>query len=69
MAKTSKGDGARAKLRAFLLDHIGEVLDSETLKDEAGGTLCRYPNAKDTESSAADWLLCSAPTPGAPNLP
>lgn len=37
MAKTSKGDGARAKLRAFLLDHIGEVLDSEALKDEAGG--------------------------------
>ena len=37
MAKTSPGDGARAKLRAFLLDHIGEVLDSETLKDEAGG--------------------------------
>ena len=38
MTKTRKGEGARAKLRTFLLDHIGEVLDSETLKDESGGT-------------------------------
>jgi len=38
-----------------------------SVKDEAGGSLCRYPNAKDTDSSAADWVLCSAPTPGAPN--
>ena len=38
-----------------------------TLKDEAGGALCRFPNAKDTESSASDWALCAVPTPGAPN--
>ncbi len=37
MAKRKQGDGARAKLRAFMLDHIGEVLDAETLKDESGG--------------------------------
>jgi len=29
--------GARSKLRTFFFEHIGEVLDSETLKDAAGG--------------------------------
>ena len=29
--------GARSKLRRFLLEHVGEILDSETLKDAAGG--------------------------------
>jgi len=29
--------GARSKLRKFLLEHVGEILDSETLKDAAGG--------------------------------
>lgn len=29
--------GARSKLRTFFLEHIGEVLDSETLKNTAGG--------------------------------
>jgi len=29
--------GARSKLRTFFLKHVGEVLDSETLKDAAGG--------------------------------
>ena len=37
MGKPKTGDSARAKLRAFMLDHIGEVLDAETLKDESGG--------------------------------
>lgn len=30
-----KGAGARAKLRAYFLEHIGEVLDSETLRHVA----------------------------------
>jgi len=29
--------GARSKLRTFFLEHIGEILDSETLQDAAGG--------------------------------
>jgi len=29
--------GARSKLRKFFLDHTGEILDSEILKDAAGG--------------------------------
>lgn len=33
-----QGDGARAKLRQFFLDRIGEILDSDTLKDASGGT-------------------------------
>jgi hypothetical protein len=40
-----------------------------SVKDEAGGSLCRYPNGKDTDSSAADWILCATPTAGAPNMP
>lgn len=28
--------GAKAKLRAYLLEHVGEVLDSNTLRDVAG---------------------------------
>lgn len=38
-----------------------------SVKDEAAGALCRYPNSKDTDSAAADWMLCTTPTPGAPN--
>jgi len=30
------GNGARDKLRAYFLDHLGEVLDSDTLRDIAG---------------------------------
>ena len=45
----------------------GVALNS-SVKDEAGGALCRYPNGKDTDSSAADWLLCGAPTPGSANV-
>lgn len=29
--------GARAKLRAYLLDHVGEVVDWQTLREVAGG--------------------------------
>ena len=29
--------GARAKLRAFFLEHVGETLDSATLREAAGG--------------------------------
>ena len=45
----------------------GVALNS-SVKDEAGGALCRHPNGKDTESSAADWLICGTPTPGASNV-
>ncbi|MDD4111896.1 MAG: HNH endonuclease signature motif containing protein [Herbinix sp.] len=31
-----KNPGARDKLRKFLLDHLGEVLDSDTLREVAG---------------------------------
>ncbi|MEZ4296064.1 MAG: lamin tail domain-containing protein [Polyangiaceae bacterium] len=37
------------------------------VKDEGDGALCRFPNSKDTESSAADWIFCPASSPGAPN--
>jgi len=40
-----------------------------SVKDEAGGSLCRLPNAKDTNSSSADWAIAAAPTPGAQNMP
>lgn len=40
-----------------------------SVKDEAGGSLCRLPNAKDTGSAAADWAIAAAPTPGAANVP
>ena len=40
-----------------------------SVKDEAGGSLCRLPNAKDTGSAAADWAIAAAPTPGAANAP
>ena len=42
---------------------------SASVKDEAGGALCRLPNAKDTGNAAADWAICSAPTPGSANVP
>lgn len=31
-----RGKGARARLREYFLSHVGEVLDSETLRDVAG---------------------------------
>lgn len=31
-----RGSGARDKLRAYFLEHIGEVLDSDTLREVAG---------------------------------
>lgn len=34
--KPSKGKGSRAKLREFFLANVGEILDSETLRDIAG---------------------------------
>jgi hypothetical protein len=37
--------------------------------DDAGGSLCRIPSAKDTNSAAADWALSMTPTPGGPNVP
>ena len=38
MAKTTRGEGARAKLRKYFLEHVGEVLDSATLFEVSGGT-------------------------------
>ncbi|MCB0773259.1 MAG: HNH endonuclease [Flavobacteriales bacterium] len=35
MAK--KSQGARAKLRSFLFEHVGEVLEAETLREVSGG--------------------------------
>jgi hypothetical protein len=32
----SNRQGARAKLRAFLLEHLGQILDSDTLREVAG---------------------------------
>ena len=40
-----------------------------SVKDEGAGALCRYPNGKDTDSSASDWMLCATPTPGSANTP
>ena len=40
-----------------------------SVKDEAGGSLCRLPSGKDSGSSAADWAIAAAPTPGALNVP
>jgi hypothetical protein len=37
------------------------------VSDDAGGSLCRLPNSKDTNSSGADWAVSAAPTPGAAN--
>lgn len=31
-----RGNGARDKLRAYFLGHIGEVLDSDTLREVTG---------------------------------
>jgi hypothetical protein len=44
----------------------GVALSANVL-DEGAGSLCRYPNSKDTGNAASDWALCSAPTPGALN--
>ena len=38
MKKVKRGTGARAKLREYFLDHVGEVLDSATLFEVSGGT-------------------------------
>ena len=38
MAKAKRGEGARAKLRRFFLENVGEVLDSATLFEVSGGT-------------------------------
>jgi hypothetical protein len=46
----------------------GVALNAD-VKDDAGGSLCRVPSAKDTGSSAADWALSTTPTPGAANVP
>ncbi len=37
MAKRTKGEGSRDKLRAYFLDNVGEILNSATLQDVAGG--------------------------------
>lgn len=38
MAKRApKGEGSRDKLRAYFLDNVGEILNSSTLQDVAGG--------------------------------
>jgi large repetitive protein len=41
------------------------VADSNTVQ----GSLCRIPNGTDTNNAATDWAFCSAPTPGAANVP
>jgi hypothetical protein len=38
MAKAKRNEGARAKLRRFFLENVGEVLDSATLFEVSGGT-------------------------------
>ena len=38
MAKTKRGEGARAKLRRFFRENVGEVLDSAMLFEVSGGT-------------------------------
>ena len=45
------------------------VIDTETTTVVPTGALCRLPNGKDTDNANADWKLCSAPTPGAANVP
>ncbi|NTZ20461.1 HNH endonuclease [Paenibacillus sp. JMULE4] len=37
MARGTRGNGAKAKLRKYFLEHVGEVLDSDTLKTVADG--------------------------------
>jgi hypothetical protein len=39
------------------------VADSNT----ADGSLCRSPNAQDTNNAAADWRFCTTRTAGQPN--
>ncbi len=41
----------------------GTVLDSNT----ADGSLCRSPNAQDTDNAAADWRFCSSRSAGQAN--
>lgn len=38
MAKASRGQGSRAKLRQFFLENLGKVLDSDTLRAVAGSS-------------------------------
>lgn len=38
MSKTAKGNGSRNKLRAFFIEHVGEILDSDTLRQVAGAS-------------------------------
>jgi 5-methylcytosine-specific restriction endonuclease McrA len=38
MIRSSKGQGAKAKLREFFLNHIGEVIDSDTLREVANSS-------------------------------
>jgi len=38
MATAKRGEGARAKLRRFFLENVGEVVDSATLFEVSGGT-------------------------------
>lgn len=37
MARSPKGNGAKAKLQSYFLEHIGETLESEILQKVAGG--------------------------------
>jgi hypothetical protein len=36
---------------------------------DAPGSVCRLPDGQDTDDTAADWHLCSTPTPGRANTP
>jgi imidazolonepropionase-like amidohydrolase len=44
----------------------GTALDAR-IADEGDGSLARVPNGQDTDNAAADWMLLTRPTPGAPN--
>lgn len=37
MSRSTRGNGAKTKLRNYFLEHVGEVLDSDTLKTVADG--------------------------------
>ena len=41
------------------------VADSNTVT----GSLCRQPNGQDTDNAMADWIFCTAPSPGTANTP
>jgi hypothetical protein len=40
------------------------VADSNTTQ----GSLCRFPNGKDSNNAASDWIFCKTVTPGAANM-